>query len=100
MHIPRLAAVITAVGIMTACTTIGNKFDPAFVDQLTPGTSTTDDAIRLLGKPSAVSTGANGSRLLQWQYVQGTPIGGSGAHVAVLFDQDGKMVRVTHRAQQ
>ncbi|MBW8833495.1 MAG: hypothetical protein JF606_29810 [Burkholderiales bacterium] len=62
-----------------------------------PGESTINDAILVLGKPTSTSTLANGSTLLQWQYSQGTLIGGNGAHVAVLFDSRSRMVRVTHR---
>ena len=84
--------------VLAGCMTVGNKFDPALVDRLEPRVSTTADAIALLGKPGAESTNADGSKLLQWQYAQGTPVGGSGAHVAVLFDATGRMVRVTHRS--
>jgi hypothetical protein len=55
----------------------------------------------MLGKPISVSTNADGSQVLQWYYVYGTAIGvGGGAHAAVLFAPDGKMVRVTHLFQE
>lgn len=82
---------------LSGCITIGHKFDPAGADRLTPGTSTMSDAIAVLGPTTAMSAGPNGSTLLQWQYSQGTLVGGSGAHLAILFDADGKMIRVTHR---
>lgn len=83
--------------VLAACSTTGNKFDIAKVDQLQPGISTSADAIQLLGPPTSESSFQNGTRLLQWQYAQGTLIGGSGAHVAILFDATAKMVRVTHK---
>jgi hypothetical protein len=86
--------------LLSACTTIGNKFDPSLVNELTPGVSTMADARHSLGPPSAMSTYPDGRQLLQWQYSQGTIIGASGAHVAILFDSDGKMMRVTHRFEQ
>ena len=82
---------------VSACTTIGSKFDVAKVDQLQPGISTSSDAIALLGKPTSESSMQDGSKLLQWLYSQGTLVGGSGAHVAILFDATGKMVRVTQK---
>ena len=88
-----LASAMAAV--LTACMTIGKKFDPALVDQLKPGVSTQRDAIELLGQPTSQSSMANGSTLLQWQYTQGTPVGGHSAHVAILFDKKDIMVRVT-----
>jgi len=79
--------------------TSGNVFDINKVDQLTPKVSTEADAKRLLGAPTSVTSMAHGAQLLQWLYSQGTATGGSGAHVAILFDQEGKMIRVQHRLQ-
>lgn len=86
-----------AMMALAACTTIGNKFDPERVSQLTPGVSTIADATALLGTPSSRSPSANGSTLLQWIYSQGTLFGGNGGHVAILFGADGRMLRVTHQ---
>ncbi len=94
----RLAVSATLISILGACMTVGSKFDPALADRLRPGVSTTEDATRLLGPVRAESTYKDHSKLLQWQYVQGTPVGGSGAHLAILFDSAGKMVRVTHKS--
>lgn len=90
------APLLLAVAL-SACSTTGNKFDVSKVDQLQPGVSTSADAIQLLGPPTSESSFQNGTKLLQWQYAQGTLIGGSGAHVAILFDAGTKMVRVTHK---
>jgi regulator of RNase E activity RraA len=100
MSIVRAAVLAVCIGVLAACMTVGTKFDINKVDQLKPGVSTMEDATQLLGPAKAVSTMANNSKLLQWQYVQGTPVGGSGSHVAILFDATGKMVRVTHRSVQ
>jgi outer membrane murein-binding lipoprotein Lpp len=75
----------------------GARFDPDAINQLRSGISTERDAIALLGKPRSVSAAANGGELLQWMFFYGTAIGvGGGAHAAILFDRDRKMVRVTH----
>ena len=97
--------VVLAVGItlmLSGCVyqQYGNRFDSGAVARLVPGVSTTQDAIALLGKPTATSVNADGSELLQWQYAYGTAIGvGGAAHAAILFAADGKMVRVTHLSQ-
>lgn len=91
-----LTALLSAIAL-SACMTIGSKFDIESVDQLKPGESSISDAKALLGPPTAESTQANGSKLLQWQYSQGTLVGGNGAHAAILFDATGKMIRVTHK---
>jgi hypothetical protein len=98
MKILRTSIVTLLVASLAACMTVGTRFDLAKADQLTPGVSTMSDAIKLLGPVRAETAMQNNSKLLQWQYVQGTPVGGSGAHLAILFDASGKMVRITHKS--
>ncbi|MDO8863713.1 hypothetical protein Q6D67_18635 [Haliea sp. E1-2-M8] len=81
---------------LVSCTTVGNKFDPAKINQLQPQVSTIEDATALLGPPMAQSALPEGDMLYQWQYAQGTLVGGSGAHVAIVFDAEGTMVKVQH----
>ena len=99
----RLRLVVTSLLLLSACVyqQNGNRFDADALKQFQPGTTTEQDAIAKLGQPMAVSTYANGNRLLQWQYVYGTAIGvGGGAHAAILFSPDGKMIRVAHLWRQ
>jgi hypothetical protein len=91
------AAPLSLAVVLSACSTTGTKFDITKVDQLQPGISTSADAVQLLGPPTSESSFQNGTKLLQWQYAQGTLVGGSGAHIAILFDAASKMVRVTHK---
>jgi hypothetical protein len=82
-----------------SCMTVGNKFDPQSVNQLIPNVSTLDDATRLMGPPMAQTALPNGNTLYQWQYSQGTAIGtGSAAHVAIIFNPDGIMLKVHHKS--
>ena len=97
MSTTRRILIASLITMTAGCTTVGRKFDPQRISELVPGVSTMSDSTELFGPPTSESTYADGSRLLQWSYVQGTVFGGSGAHVAVLFDKDGRMVRVTHR---
>lgn len=85
--------------VLIACTTIGTTFDIERADQLKPGVSTISDATRLLGPAKYETTRGDDSKILQWQYVRGTFVGGSGAHLAILFDASGTMVRVVHRSK-
>ena len=85
----------------------GHPFDSEAVAQLQPGVSTERDAIDKLGPPSvrlapyAAFNYAGGSKLLHWVYVHRVPIGtNSEARAAILFDADGKMIRVVHFSQQ
>jgi hypothetical protein len=86
---------------IAACTTIGKKFDPDRVDDLKPGISTIADATAILGPPAFESPGRNGARLLQWQYTRISAFSGlSGADIGILFDDTGRMIRVTHSVVQ
>jgi len=79
----------------------GHRFDANSVEQLKPGVSTEQDAIAQLGPPAATRINADGTRLLQWQYVYGTGSGAGGnAHAAILFEPDHKMIRVVEVFQQ
>ena len=85
---------VLIISFVAGCTTIGNKFDPKNLDLLIPEVTTIADATRLLGAPVSESAMADGSILYQWQYITA----GSGAHVGILFDSEGVMVRVTHKS--
>jgi hypothetical protein len=89
--------IIALTFAIAACTTIGHKFDPGRVDDLKPGISTIADATAILGPPAFESPDSNGTRLLQWQYTRISAFSGlSGADIAILFDDTGRMIRVTH----
>ena len=89
--------IASIIMLIQGCVTAGKKFDPKLLDSLTPGKSTAHDAVALFGEPASTSNYPDGSRLLQWMYSQGTPFGGKGAHVAILFDSNDIMIRVTHK---
>jgi len=89
--------IIALTFAIAACTTIGNKFDPDRIDDLKRGVSTIADATAILGPPAFESPDGNGTRLLQWQYTQISAFSGlSGADIGILFDDTGRMIRVTH----
>jgi hypothetical protein len=89
--------IVALCAALAACSTIGNKFDPAAVQELRPGVSTVQDAVAKLGPYVAESTQADNSRILRWLYAQGSMFGASAARVEILFDAEGRMVRVTHK---
>lgn len=95
----QMVMVTASACTLSACMTVGTKFDINKVDELKPGIASIADAQKLLGPPTSASSQVNGSQVLQWQYSQGTVVGGSGAHAAILFDATGIMIRVAHRFQ-
>ena len=79
----------------------GQRFDATTVQQMQPGVTTQQDAIAALGKPAKTVSNADGTQLLQWQYIYGTSASWTGdAHAAILFGPDQKMIRVVEVFQQ
>ncbi|MCA7979885.1 hypothetical protein [Burkholderia cepacia] len=84
---------------LTACMTMGNKFDIRDADQFVPGVTTMQQAQEKLGTPTATNAMPNGGTLQQWIYTQASVIGGTSSNIAILFDRDGKMVRIASKSQ-
>lgn len=95
----RKALVICCL-LLSACATSGNKFEMSEVDSMQSGVTTIQEAQARLGKPTSVSNMANGSTLLQWMFIEASAFHSTGRHVAVLFDSNGKMIRITHKFSQ
>jgi hypothetical protein len=66
--------------------------DPRKYALLVPGQSTDEDAIRLLGPPSASSPLANGKARLEWTDYYRLPK----IHLVVPFDANGRLIEVRH----
>src|SRR5437016_6247664 len=67
-----------------------NAADPHRYTELTPGVSTAADATKILGAPNSYSAMPQGQTLLQWMQFHGA----HGIHLAILFDANGRMIRV------
>ena len=79
----------------------GQRFDATTVQQMQPGITTQEDAIAQLGKPAKTVSNADGTQLLQWQYIYGTSGSWTGdAHAAILFGPDHKMIKVVELFQE
>jgi hypothetical protein len=88
--IPGLAVAVCLAGCFTPRFHAQNV-----VGKLQPGVSTLSDATQLLGEPVATSMVDSG-KLVQWIDIKGWPFRDHGAHLAIIFDESNKMVRVTH----
>jgi hypothetical protein len=88
----------TAVLLLAACASSGTKFNAADIDAMQPGVTTEQEAIAKIGKPTATSYGANGSKMLVWNWFETSPLKGSSGAVSVLFDKDGKFVRILSKS--
>lgn len=93
----KLATVIAALtlsAVTAGCVSVGTNYDPAAVDQIAAGTPMTD-VIARLGQPNSRTTLPNGQTQLMWLHSTGTAWGTADARsAALLFDADGKFIRV------
>lgn len=92
-------AIAVSASVMSGCVSVGTKFDIADVAAFQPGVTTRADAERILGKPNSISNMADGTVLLQWIHTQAVLASAESNHVALLFDSNGKFVRVAHQTQ-
>jgi hypothetical protein len=88
------AAIAVAAIALGACATQPSTF-LIRAGQLTPGATTRDDAIALMGRPTAETAAPGGHVLLLWRDSEPVVAGAKAAQVAVLFDSRGRMVRIT-----
>jgi outer membrane protein assembly factor BamE (lipoprotein component of BamABCDE complex) len=88
------AAATAAAIVLSACATQPSTL-LSRAGQLTPGATTRDDAIAMMGRPSAETAAPGGHVLMQWRESQPDVAGAKAVQVSVLFDSRGRMVRIT-----
>jgi hypothetical protein len=91
-------ALAALLALVIACATAGTPFKIKAADSLTPGVTTIDQAIAAIGKPCSETFNEDGSVLVQWQYLYASSLDNEYKHLAILFDRDRKMVRITQRS--
>jgi hypothetical protein len=89
----RSAAAAAAI-VLSACATQPSTL-LSRAGQLTPGATTRDEAIALMGRPSAETAAPGAHVLMQWRDSPTDVAGAKPAQVSVLFDSRGRMVRIT-----
>lgn len=73
----------------TACAReLGRQFDISAGDALTPGKSTLQDAVALLGPPMASFLFASGREVAPWNYLKDRPRGTESTNLMILFGDD------------
>jgi hypothetical protein len=90
-------ALIALAVLLSACVSVGTDVKLERSDSFVAGQTTIQDAISALGQPSSRSEYPNGTVLLQWLGTQAVYISARSEHLAILFDQDGKMIRTVIR---
>jgi hypothetical protein len=90
----------TVLVLLSGCASSGTNYDPAKADALTPGVSTQAEATKALGKPNNETFLADSTTMLTWLHSTGTAWGtGKSRYLSILFDREGRMVRIVQRGQ-
>lgn len=93
----RFMSVLAGAALIVGCASVGQDFDMAEVDRLQPGVTTLEQAKEKLGKPQSITNTADGRVGVVWIRSQAVMGSVSSKGVGILFDKDGKMIRVVNR---
>ena len=91
------ASVFVGVVLVAGCASVGQDFDMTEVDDLQPSVSTFEQVKEKFGKPQSVSNASDGGFVAGWVRSQASPLGASTKSVMIIFDKDGKLIRVASR---
>lgn len=93
----RSFAAIACLLALGACgREIGQPLEVDAVDRLRPGQSTYQDAVAQFGEATRVK-GQGGRIVAHWHYLKDTAGGTEYDSLKILFDEDGRMVRIVER---
>jgi len=94
-----VSMLLTLSMFLASCSVIGTVYKHENFKQLQPGMSEQEVIAILEAEPISRSVLDSGY-LLQWQYSYGTALATGGArHLAILFSNDNKMVKITQNTQ-
>ena len=97
LGVPPMRFRIMASGLLAGCVSAGTNFDPYLAAAVKPGTIESD-AVRQLGKPNNITTGATGDRVLVWVRIDSNVLGAKSRSLAMLFS-GGKFVRTISQGE-
>ncbi|WP_412480689.1 hypothetical protein [Azonexus sp. IMCC34839] len=83
--------------LSASAATLGQEFEIERADSFQQGATTFDEAKEQLGVPTSISTDAEGNQTIWWKYVKVNLLGKDIRKLAVVFDKEGKMLRIAHR---
>jgi len=79
-----------------ACATMGHQIDPAQVEAVTVGVTTKEQALKMLGTPTATSVTTNGMTTMIWSYAHAVVFAGAkSSSVYLSFGADGVLTNKT-----
>ncbi|MFZ2161973.1 MAG: hypothetical protein WAW02_07145 [Sideroxyarcus sp.] len=93
-------AILFAALLLAGCASKGTKFQMADVDAMQPGVTTYQEAVKKLGKPYGVNFAEDGAKSVTWVWAMAGMVGSQSRATRILFDKDGKMIRVASKVEQ
>jgi len=94
-----ISAALIALVFLNGCALFSKPVGMAAVDRFKTGVTTIDQATNVLGRPQSFTQQSDGSIVVGWLHRKTTNIGPDTQGVAILFDSNGKMVKVTQKYQ-
>lgn len=91
--------IVAAMFALAACVSHGQKFEMSDVDAMQPGVTTYDEAVAKLGKPKSQHFAKDGTKIVTWVYARAGGFTSEVKGTGMIFDQDGKLVRITSKSE-
>lgn len=92
--------IVAAIFALTGCATRGQKFEMSDVESFQPGITTYEEVVEKLGKPRSQNFAQDGGKSATWVYARaGVLVGVESRGTRMLFDKDGKLVRVMSKVE-
>lgn len=91
--------IVAAIFALTACATRGQKFEMSDVESFQPGVTTYQEVVEKLGKPRSQNFTQDGGKSVTWVYARASLAGSESRGTRLLFDKDGKLVRVMSKVE-
>lgn len=85
--------------MLAACATRGQKFEMSDVENFQTGITTYEEVVEKLGKPRAQNFTQDGGKSATWVYARASLAGSESRGTRLLFDKDGKLVRVMSKVE-
>ncbi len=98
MHF-QTAFVLAATILATGCASVGKDYTKADIDSMQPGVTTFQQVQEKLGKPTSVNYSADGRTAATWVRVSNVMGSVSSKGVSILFDKEGKMIRIANKQE-
>lgn len=95
----KLMIVVAMFALTAGCATGGRKFEMSHVDTFQPGITTYDEVVAKLDKPVSQHFAKDGSKTAAWVYIRAGGFVSESRSVGMVFDQEGKLVRISSRSE-